>query len=177
VSQPYVRARLARRTDAVVAFTPRHTRLRRRFPRVHRASILVALTALVACSGEKKEEQSVQAPAVALAENAAPSVTPTGKNIVVELYSDEKGNYFKPNKLEVHRGDKITFTLASGVHNVHFLPDSNPKGWLPAASDMLQLPGQTYELVVALAPGKYYFQCDPHALLGMIGRLEVENER
>ena len=149
--------------------------------RFHRTSAFAVLVALAACSGEKKEteEHAAQAPATAPApENAAaPSVTPTGKNIVVELYSDEKGNYFKPNKLEVHRGDKITFTLASGVHNVHFLPDSNPKGWLPPASDMLQLPGQTYELVVAFPAGKYYFQCDPHALLGMIGHIEVEDEK
>ena len=50
---------------------------------------------------------------------------------------------------------------------------TNPGGGM---SEFLQLPGQTYELLVALAPGKYFFQCDPHALLGMVGRLEVEDE-
>ena len=146
---------------------------------LYRVSALVLVTVLAACSGEKKEnephesEKPVTAPVA-----TAPDVKPTGKSIVVELYSDEKGNYFKPNKFEVHRGDKIVFTLASGVHNVHFLADSNPgKQGLPPASDMLQLPGQTFELVVAFAPGKYYFQCDPHALLGMIGHLEVEDEK
>jgi plastocyanin len=44
-------------------------------------------------------------------------------------------------------------------------------------SDFLQLPDQTYDLLVSLAPGKYYFQCDPHALLGMIGHVEVEDEK
>jgi plastocyanin len=148
-----------------------------RFP--YRAAAFTALIALAACSGEKKEadEHKAEAPAPSASE-AAPSVTPTGKIITVELYTDEKGNYFKPNKFEAHRGDRIVFTLASGVHNVHFLPDSNPgKRWLPPASEMLQLPGQTWEYVVALAPGKYYFQCDPHALLGMVGRLEVEDEK
>ena len=148
---------------------------------LYRASAAAALIALAACSGEKKESEehkTEQPPAVAPASAAAPEVKLTGKTITVELYSDEKGNYFKPNKFEVHRGDKIVFTLASGVHNVHFLPDSNPgKPWLPPVSDMLQLPGQTYELVVAMAPGKYYFQCDPHALLGMIGHIEVEEEK
>jgi plastocyanin len=146
---------------------------------LYRTASIGVLAALVACSGEKKEEEHHEAEKPAAPGAAAvPDVKPTGKSIVVELFSDEKGNYFKPNKFEVHRGDKIVFTLASGVHNVHFLPDSNPgKPWLPPASDMLQLPGQTYELLVALAPGKYYFQCDPHALLGMIGRLEVEDEK
>jgi plastocyanin len=41
---------------------------------------------------------------------------------------------------------------------------------------MLQLPGQTYDLVVSMQPGKYYFQCDPHAALGMKGKLEVEKK-
>lgn len=100
----------------------------------------------------------------------------TGKTIVVELVTDEKGNYFSPNKIEAHRGDLIRFTLKIGVHNVHFLPDSNAiKTGLPVASEMLQLPGQTYDFVVNLQEGHYYFQCDPHALLGMKGSLEVED--
>ena len=144
-------------------------------------SAFALVTVLAACSGEKKESdehKAEQPAATAPAGGAASDVKPTGKSIVVELFSDEKGNYFKPNKIEAHRGDKIVFTLGAGVHNVHFLPDSNPgKQGLPPASDMLQLPGQTYELLVAFAPGKYYFQCDPHALLGMTGHLEVEDEK
>jgi len=41
---------------------------------------------------------------------------------------------------------------------------------------MLQLPGQTVDIPVNFEPGKYYFQCDPHAALGMKGHLEVEKE-
>jgi plastocyanin len=61
---------------------------------------------------------------------------------------------------------------------VDFLADSNPgKSGLPKASDMLQLPGQTFDVAVkSLAPGHYYFQCDPHAALGMQGHLEVEKD-
>ena len=128
-------------------------------------------------SGADREQSPSEAPATPPATASAPSVKPTGKVIVVEMYTDEKGNYFKPNKFEVHRGDLIKFTLASGVHNVHFLPDSNPGAKdLPPMSEFLQLPGQTFEYVVSLAPGKYYFQCDPHALLGMVGRIEVEDD-
>ena len=43
-----------------------------------------------------------------------------------------------------------------------------------AAGDMMQLPGQTYDVKVTWAPGTYYYQCDPHALLGMKGHLKVE---
>ena len=67
------------------------------------------------------------------------------------------------------------FTAGSIWQRVDFLPDSNSiKAGLPAPSALLQLPGQTVDLKVTLAPGKYYFQCDPHAALGMKGRLEVE---
>jgi plastocyanin len=47
---------------------------------------------------------------------------------------------------------------------------------LPAASPLLQVPGQTYDIAVNMAAGRYYFQCDPHALLGMIGYVKVEDE-
>ena len=145
-----------------------------------RANIsLVALSLLVlACSGkESKESTPADAMAPAAQSNAGggPAAAPTGKIVVVELNSDAQGNYFKPAKFEVHRGDVIRFTLKSGVHNVHFLPDSNPgKTNLPPASDFLQLPDQTLDIPVNLAPGKYYFQCDPHAALGMQGHVEVE---
>jgi len=76
----------------------------------------------------------------------------------------------------VHRGDVVRFTLKSGVHNVHFLPDSNAgKSNLPSASDMLQLPDQTFDVPVNFAEGTYYFQCDPHAALGMMGHMKVED--
>ena len=108
--------------------------------------------------------------------STAASATPTGKVVTVELNSDEKGNYFKPATFEAHRGDVVRFTLKSGVHNVHFLPDSNAgKSNLPPASDMLQLPDQTFDVPVNFAEGTYYFQCDPHAALGMMGHMKVED--
>ena len=140
-----------------------------------------ALISLSACGGDKQ-------PAVDSAQNqptAGPSFaggtqTPDagGKVITVEMISDEKGNYFEPKEVEAHVGDVVRYTLKVGVHNVHFLADSNPgKAGLPPASELLQLPGQTYDLKITgpFTPGStYYFQCDPHALLGMVGRLEVE---
>ena len=137
-----------------------------------------SLIASAACGAEKGESHDVAAAAEpSSATSGASDVKPTGKVIAIELISDEKGNYFKPNKLEVHRGDVLRFTLTSGVHNVDFLPDSNPgKQGLPPASDVLQLPGQTLDIPVTFAEGHYYFQCDPHAPLGMTGRLEVEDE-
>jgi plastocyanin len=140
-------------------------------------AIFVTLAAIIAMSACARKDTVTSgdssAPAAAASAPAAPS---TGKIITVELNSDGTGNYFKPAKLEAHRGDVLRFILKSGVHNVHFLADSNPgKSNLPAASDMLQLPDQTLDIPVNFEPGDYYFQCDPHAALGMKGHLEVED--
>jgi len=137
-----------------------------------------AIASLIACSGEKKEgAESESAEHAATPPAAVPSAAATGDTILIEAWTDGTGNYFKPNKIEAHPGDVLRYVLKAGVHNVHFLPDSNRiKTGLPAASELLQLPGQTYDLVVSMAPGDYYFQCDPHAALGMKGKLEVEEK-
>ena len=79
-----------------------------------------------------------------------------------------------PAVVSAKPGDVLRLKLVSGVHNLSFPGDRNPSGAaLPPASDMLQLPGQTADIAVPAAPGKYLFQCDPHAALGMTGTLEV----
>jgi plastocyanin len=150
-----------------------------------RALLLGATVALAACGGDKMPDAgNAQAPAAASSATApdnelsATPLTPEagGKVITVVLNTDETGkNAFTPDNIEAHRGDVVRFTLKTGVHNVDFLPDSNPgAAGLPKPSDMLQLPGQSVDLAVRLAPGSYYFQCDPHVALGMKGHLKVE---
>jgi len=143
--------------------------------------VLVAGAALLAaCGGEKKtapsETPAASAPSAAAATSGPQTPDPGGQIIKVELTSDGDGNYFKPAEINAKRGDVVRFTLKVGVHNVHFLADSNPgrTGYPQAASDFLQLPGQTYDVKVGFAPGTYFFQCDPHAALGMKGHLIVQ---
>lgn len=147
--------------------------------RFHRTLALPVAILAAACSGGENSSSNSDSSAGNVAPAAStPAVDPTGKVIKIQMVTDEKGNYFAPAEIEVHRGDVLQFVLTSGVHNVNFLPDSNPgKAGLPAASEFLQLPSQTWDYLVTLAPGKYYFQCDPHALLGMVARLEVEDEK
>lgn len=145
--------------------------------RFHGTLALTLALVASACGGAKDSPDTASSGGN-VAPAAAPSVDPTGKVIRIEMTTDEKGNYFKPNDIEAHRGDVLQFVLKTGVHNVHFLPDSNPgRTGLPSASEFLQLPGQTWDFLVTLAPGKYFFQCDPHAALGMVARLEVEDEK
>lgn len=109
---------------------------------------------------------------------APATVAATGDTITVEMITDGDGNIFRPAQITAERGDVVRFVLVAGVHNVHFVADSNPGvANLPPVSDMLQLPGQTHDVLVDLPAGKsYYFHCDPHALLGMIGQLTVKDE-
>lgn len=138
---------------------------------------VVSAISLGACSGEKKETAGKEAGESAASPGPGPSTAATGDTVIIEMWTDATGNYFKPNKIEAEQGDVLRYVLKAGVHNVHFLPDSNTiKTGLPPASEQLQLPEQTYDLVVSMAPGHYYFQCDPHAALGMKGQLEVEKE-
>jgi len=145
-----------------------------------RTGAFACVATLVACGGGDKTPAGNQPPSTASgAVWSTTSLTPKsgGKVIVVEAMTDEAGqNRFSPNDVSANAGDVIRFTLKLGVHNVHFLPDSNAagNGGFPVdASDLLQLPGQTVE-VIAGAPGRYYFQCDPHAALGMTGHVTIK---
>jgi plastocyanin len=140
---------------------------------------LAAATLLAAC--DKKDasttaESTQAAPSAAAPAAGGPQTPDAGGQIVtVTATTDAQGNnVFEPATVTAKAGDVVRFTLGQGVHNVHFLPDSNPgvQG-LPPAGDMMQLPGQTYDVKVTFAPGTYYYQCDPHALLGMKGHLTV----
>ncbi len=144
------------------------------------AMLTGVLLALGACAtGDAQTDADA---AASSASTAATSPTggkltpdPDGKVITVEMETDAQGNnVFRPATIEARRGDVIRYVLVAGVHNAHFLPDSNPnrKG-LPEEEPLLQLPGQTHDVKILFDPGTYYFHCDPHALLGMIGHVNV----
>ena len=140
-----------------------------------------AAAALAACKGAEEQAaagDTAQQPAADAAATAGGEQTPDagGQVIKVEMLTDEQGNnVFRPADVQAKKGDVVRYVLVSGVHNVHFLADSNPnaQGLPTAAGELLQLPGQNYDVKVQAAPGRYYFQCDPHALLGMVGHLTV----
>lgn len=150
---------------------------------MHIKTVVIALSAVAlatsgACGTPDKATpgaaDTAKAPATAAAAGAV-QPGPGGKIITVELITDATGNFFKPKELNAHKGDVIRYTLTQGVHNVDFLPDSNAgKSGLPKPSDMLQLPGQTYDVLVNWDKGTYYFQCTPHAALGMHGHVQVD---
>jgi plastocyanin len=144
---------------------------------MHYGTRVVAFAALIlagACGGSDTAKQETQ-PAEAV-EEPAEHATATGKVIEVAMITDEKGNRFEPSEIHAEEGDVVRFTLKIGAHNVNFPQDKNPgKSGLPAASEILQLPGQTLDVPVNFEEGEYFFQCDPHAALGMVGKLIVHD--
>lgn len=143
------------------------------------SAIAAFATALTACGkGERSAADTAKASTspAGTTSSGTSNPAPGGKIIVIQMVSDEKGNYFSPSEVEAQKGDLLRFTLKVGVHNVHFLPDSNAaKTGLPPASELLQLPGQMVDISVKFPGGTYYFQCDPHAALGMKGHVKVED--
>ena len=142
-----------------------------------RLSLLAAVVAAAACGGgDKKAADSMAAMPAASAGMPSGDIAPQpgGKLIEITMTTDDKGNYFTPNEVTANPGDVLHFKLNVGVHNVNFLPDSNPgKTGLPPMSPFLQLPGQTHDVAVNFGEGTFYWQCDPHAALGMKGHLTV----
>lgn len=135
-----------------------------------------ALLLAAACGGDKKADPmaGMPMPSATAVVNGPIEPAAGGKVVEITMTSDDKGNYFTPNDPEANPGDVLRFKLTLGVHNVNFLADSNPgKTGLPPVSGLLQLPAQTHDIAVSFAPGTYYFQCDPHAALGMRGHLKV----
>jgi plastocyanin len=143
-----------------------------------RISLFAAFTAMAvavgACGGDTPSGAAPTG-AAGSAEPAASSVPTTGNVVEVKMISDpSRGEVFDPAEFTVQRGDVVRFVLQSGVHNASFTPNKNPSGVkLPKASPYLQAPGQTYEFVVEQPNGEYYFQCDPHVALGMVGSMTV----
>lgn len=144
---------------------------------ITRFAFMTAAVMLTACGGDKPASTD----GAATTDTPTPAATnvpkPTGTVITIEMTTDEKGNYFSPAEVEAKPGDVLKFVLVTGVHNVNFVADSNPSAQnLPPMSTFAQLPGQEILIPVNFEAGKtYYYQCDPHALLGMIGHVKVVN--
>jgi len=143
-------------------------------------ALLLGLAFTAACSGAANDGESASGGA-AVEQAGSPTtgtnLTPDASRtvIAVDMMTDEQGNNrFEPAEFEARKGDVIRYTLVSGVHNANFVADSaSTKTGLPPVGPMLQLPQQTYDVKVTMEPGRYFYQCDPHALLGMVGWVTV----
>lgn len=114
---------------------------------------------------------------VGLAE-AAPAGGTRSTVHVVEMVHDSAGQHFAPSTVRARSGDTVRFVNREGHHNVDFVRDSNPPGVrLPAATPIAERSGEVVDVPIALPPGRYYFQCDPHVAMKMVGHLIVTGRK
>lgn len=92
----------------------------------------------------------------------------------------EGANFFTPAVVTIQAGDTITFTNAGstqtspGFHNVDF-DDSVPNGSVPSGFVASSATTQPWTVTVKFdEPGTYFFFCEPHKAVGMVGRITVE---
>lgn len=79
-------------------------------------------------------------------------------------------NTFSPSQLNISLGDTVTWTNTEGHHNVNGTQATFPSN--PASFGNNVGSGWTFSHAFTLA-GTYDYQCDPHAGLGMTGRIVV----
>ena len=86
--------------------------------------------------------------------------------------SDGKTMGFSPSFLQVEPGDTITFIPIDKGHNAETILDM-----IPAAAATWK--GKTDEqfTVTLTEPGLYGFKCNPHFGMGMVGLVQVGNDR
>lgn len=107
----------------------------------------------------------------------------TGTVHEVKMRGTAKGYFYEPAQLSIKLGDKVRFVMVDGgPHNVNFTGQKIPGGATTILEKdgnllgvMLQAPGQAAEIVFAkpLPVGDYHYVCDPHAALGMKGKISV----
>ena len=77
---------------------------------------------------------------------------------------------FTPSTLNIYVGDEVIWTNTEGSHNVNGKTSTFPNNPVSFGNDVGS--GWTYKFTFNTA-GIYDYQCDPHAAMGMIGKITV----
>ncbi|MBV9773807.1 MAG: hypothetical protein JO040_07650 [Gemmatimonadetes bacterium] len=131
-------------------------------------------------AGGDASTQTAEAPAAAPAAEQTPAAAPASGNVVeVHMKTTNGGasGVFEPAEVTAKKGDILRFISDGGAaHNADFAndPDNAGKAGLPGPTPFATTPGQTVDIPVTMDAGTYSFQCDPHAAMGMKGKLTVQ---
>ena len=161
-------------------------------------ALVAGAMAIVACAGgEKKTETTTTTDTTAAAATTTSTTTATagsttamapitGKTVEVKMIGDGTTYKFEPAEIEVKQGDGVKFVMVSGgPHNVAFidtpaaaqaqLSANMPNQMKELTSPMMMTANETYTVSFANVPaGTYNFHCEPHAAMGMKGKIKVE---
>lgn len=107
----------------------------------------------------------------------------TGQVHEVKMRGTADAYFYEPAMLIIKSGDKVRFLMVDGgPHNVNFKDQRIPGGAAAMLEKdgkllgvLLQAPGQATEVefTKTMPRGEYNYVCDPHAGLGMKGKIVV----
>jgi pseudoazurin len=75
---------------------------------------------------------------------------------------------FEPAVLKINKGDTVNFISTDAAHNSASLPGMIPSGATSWSSELSQDISVTFDI-----EGLYAYQCTPHAVMAMVGVIQV----
>ena len=78
---------------------------------------------------------------------------------------------FEPAVLKINIGDTVTFVATDAAHNSASIPGMIPSGATPWNGQLSRDISVTFEV-----PGVYGYQCTPHAMMAMVGVIQVGDD-
>jgi len=161
-------------------------------------ALVAGAMAIVACAGgDKKTETTTTTTDTAAAAATTTSTATTagstaamapitGKTYEIKMIGDGTTYKFDPAETTLKQGDGVKFIMVTGgPHNVAFidtpaaaqsqLSANMPNQMKELTSPMMMTPNETYTVSFANVPaGVYNFHCEPHAAMGMKGKITVQ---
>ena len=95
-----------------------------------------------------------------------------GANFEVKMLNQGQDGVmvFEPSLLKINVGDTVTFKATDAAHNSASIPGMIPNGASSWNGDLSKDISVTFDV-----PGVYGYQCTPHAMMAMVGVIQVDD--
>ena len=93
-----------------------------------------------------------------------------GANFEVKMLNQGQDGVmvFEPSLLKINVGDTVTFKATDAAHNSASIPGMIPNGASSWNGELSRDISVTFDV-----PGVYGYQCTPHAMMAMVGVIQV----
>ena len=97
-----------------------------------------------------------------------------GANFEVKMLNQGQDGVmvFEPPFLKINAGDTVTFKATDAAHNSASIPGMIPNGASSWNGELSRDISVTFDV-----PGIYGYQCTPHAMMAMVGVIQVDNNK